>query len=488
MANIIIGVAHTCSCAANGACNCWTPRKPVSRPRRKTDSALSATTAVTPHSMAHAPPAVTPADTAAGLDAHSPTEAPAPRSSSHILARISELRPVLPRPTSHHDPSSGIAHGHPNRHHESAFFSPYGRAYDINHLHHPHTADDGRRFSSGPAPSKPQIYDRAVANSISTDPTVSNASITFPSPCGCGDGCSCPGCFHHNNAPFAPSPTAYPTCSNPAHCNACLDCTILSLPPDTALSIPEPQQAEAIDEWIRQVQANPDSMMMPGMDGQLTGWDNLAQLSAGRRQCATCTSFYCSCERESNDHHESSNEASCCDKPKPADMGSMLISSGQGQGYGSPSFFDYSMLGIQPSNDAFLDTAAIEAFRSRSPSISPNSHHEFPPQLFATLAYSTLVDKMPAPQQSMYINGRGFYSDPYLSMSSNEHVDGFVLDTHTPLLSLPLSNVDYPTGTYAVSNPDSDTSSFDSVDDFAPPPPPPQSKQAAPVEGMRTLY
>ncbi|KAF9444289.1 hypothetical protein P691DRAFT_763537 [Macrolepiota fuliginosa MF-IS2] len=561
-----------CSCESTATCPCWTPRKSAPRPRRKTDAALSAASvtsvsiAATPAIVApvqqqqHMPPAPT------NRDVQMLNEAPLdfPRASSHILARISELRPVLPRPTAHHDPSSGIAHGHHSiRHHENAFFSPYGRAYDINHPHHPHTADDNtaQRFSIGdPAASKPQIFDRAIANSIPVAPaattnaaavasTSSPSSITFPSPCGCGDGCSCPGCSHHNNAPFGPSPTAYPTCSNPTSCHACLDCTILSLPPDTALSIPEQQQADMIDEWIRQVQANPDSMMISSMDGQLTGWDNLAQLTAGRRQCATCTSFFCTCEKEvgvdrhHHHHHEPSNEVSCCDKPKLVDMGS-----GQGQGrggvaaaaaiaaggYGSsaPDFFDYSMLGMQPSNDtsSYLDTAAIEAFRSRSPSISPNSihhhHHEFSSQMFTTTAapsftpYSALVDKMPASQQSMYINGRGFYSDPYLSMSSNSNgannhergssggggggADGFVLDTHTPFLSLPLSDVDYPPGTYAVSNPDSDTSSFDSVEDFVSVPSSSQravsvvhqhqqqtkrsSVSPVSVEGMRTLY
>lgn len=250
--------------------------------------------------------------------------------------------------------------------------------------------------------------------------------------------------------------------------------------------------------------------------GQFAGWDSLAQLTAGRRQCATCTTFFCTCEKEGTGaagdrhQHESSSEASsCCDKPKlsPADMGSVMLgSNSQGQGgYNSSDFLDYSMLGIQSVNDVYLDTTAMEAFRSRSPSISPHSTHDpYPPQfLSTTFSFPTLSDKMPASQQSMYINGRGFYSDPYLSLSSNERtVDDFaVLEAPTPFLALSVSNVDYPPGTYAVSNPDSDTSSYDSVDDFPPPPPPPlpqtqsQSKEAqrlsvSPIsfEGMRTLY
>lgn len=492
MANVITGLVNSCTCTMGGPCHCCTPRKPAPRQRRKTESALSAVTTVTPVISAH-----TPAASAIAVD---PNEEPASHASSHIIARISELRPVLPRPTAHHDPSLGVAHGHHSRHHENAFFSPYGRAYDINHPHHSNTADDIPRFSSDPVPPKPQTYDRAMANSIPVAPNVSSTSVTFPSPCGCGDGCSCPGCFHHNDAPFTPSPTAYPTCSNPASCQTCLDCTILSLPADTALSIPVAQQAEAIDEWIRRVQANPDSMMMSpsSVDDQTAGWvDGLAQSTAVRRQCTTCTSFY-TCEKEGSDHSNPPNEASCCSKPKTTDMSSMMSVPGNSQeqaGYGSPDYFDYSsMLGnIQPSDETYFDatTSVMEPLRSRSPSVPLNSTHDLPSQLFTSFPYSTLIDKMPPSQHSMYINGRGFYSDPYLSLSSSERMEGFVLDTQTPFLALPLSNADYTPRTYAASNPDSDTSSFDSLDDFAPPPPPPQSKQSvSPIsfEGVRTLY
>ncbi|KXN91548.1 Copper resistance protein CRF1, partial [Leucoagaricus sp. SymC.cos] len=498
-----------CCCHLGEICGCWTPRKSAPRSRRKTESSASAprlTTALTPPPAAAALPVLdAPVEVAAAAAAAAAT----PRAASHILARISELRPVLPRPSVHHDPSSGLAHGHPNRHHhENAFFSPYGRAYDINHPHHPHTAADDspttnnphRLTLTGPATSKPQIFDRAAANSIATTsvspspPATATAppppsAITFPSPCGCGDGCSCPGCFHHNKTPFAPSPTAYPNCSNPATCNACLDCTILSLPPDTALSIPESQQAEVIDEWIRTISSSNNNIAEAGVTGQLAGWDNLAQLTAGRRQCATCTSFFCTCEKGATQR-----EANCCDKPRAspplsADMGtSMMVSEQQGYDGSAAGFFDYTMLGMQPSNDAsFLDTSGIEAFRSRSPSISPQSSQEFPPQSqFSIFPYNAL----PAPQQSMYINGRGFYSDPYLSLSSNmtgmndnergmDNTGFGMIDT--PFLHLPplSSNLGYqPSGTYAVSNPDSDTSSFDSsVDDFVAPPPPPPPPQ-----------
>lgn len=484
-----------------GGCHCWTPRKSAPRPRRKTDSALAANL----KPLATAP--ISPTATSPGSDVHTPQIEYPPPAASHILARISELRPVLPRPSAHHEPSSGIAHGHGNRHHhESAFFSPYGRAYDINHIHVPPVADDVPSYGA-PPPQKPQIYDRAIAKSIpiaqGSTPSSEHTPVTFPSSCTCGDGCRCPGCYHHNSAAPPASPSAYATCINPGSCSTCLDCTILSLPPDTALSIPEPLQAEAIDEWIRQVQVNPDSTITASNsndsngnvidDGRFAGWDSLAQLATGRTQCATCNSFFCTCEKEAADddrqRREVTNEDSaCCDKPKVPS-----VDMGQGN-YESSDFLDYSMLGI---NDVYLDSA-MDVFRSRSPSSSPNSNPESFSQMLSTpFAYPALVEKMSPSQQSMYINGRGFYSDPYLSMSSNERgVDNFgVLDTPTPFMPMQVSNLDYPVENYAISNPDSDSSSYDSVDDFGSLPSqqpsdkaPRMSVSPVPLEGMRTLY
>lgn len=108
----------------------------------------------------------------------------------------------------------------------------------------------------------------------------------------------------------------------------------------------------------------------------------------------------------------------------------------------------------------------VDAFRSRSPSISPrNGGDQFPSHLFNG------DDRLSAPQQSMYINGRGFYSDPYLSLASNNSCGGDVLSSAvflpptTDVTSFDFAHQhlqqqdEVSAPTYAVSNPDSDTSS-----------------------------
>jgi len=86
--------------------------------------------------------------------------------------------------------------------------------------------------------------------------------LPFPSVCGCGDDCNCPGCFHHNRVTGIPTSSAYASCTNPGACGTCLDCTIMSLPAsellppdDTALSIPSAQN-EPVGEWIQQVSSD----------------------------------------------------------------------------------------------------------------------------------------------------------------------------------------------------------------------------------------
>jgi len=61
-----------------------------------------------------------------------------------------------------------------------------------------------------------------------------------------------------------PPSSAFSSCSNPGACGACLDCTILSLPPsaipppDTALSI-YGSQPDAIDDWLRRMLSSTSS-------------------------------------------------------------------------------------------------------------------------------------------------------------------------------------------------------------------------------------
>ncbi|CAA7269880.1 unnamed protein product [Cyclocybe aegerita] len=172
-------------------------------------------------------------------------------SSSQILARIAELRPVLPRPSGPvHSPSTGTSHGHGGRHHDAAF-NPYERAYGMTHQHPVHP--QSYAGTSNPASSyNAQSFAEPWTQNVALD------DAGFPSLCGCGDDCNCPGCMHHNRSTAVPLATAYASCTNPGGCSACLDCTIMSLPPsaflppNTALSIYDSQN-DSIDEWLRQL-------------------------------------------------------------------------------------------------------------------------------------------------------------------------------------------------------------------------------------------
>lgn len=403
--------SSTCCCSDTGKCDCWTPRRSAPWPRRKAQSAATRPRAlVNPVIATPADGTTTPPEQSAVVITGAPCS-PA----SHILARISELRPVLPRPSSQHDPSSSTIHAHPNRHHhESSFFSPYGRAYDINH--HPHhlphiTAADHLALTSS---SKP------LASSIPPSPPPTTINVALPSSCCCGDGCSCPGCSHHNNnAPFTSSSAAYPTCQNPSTCHACLDCTILSLPPSAALSIPDPQQEEVIDQWIRQMSSG-------------AVWDD-----------------------DEVQRQQPYSAAGVTDKPTRTPPQSSAAPADMIASLNFPTF-------TATNENAFMSDVA--AFQSRSP--HSGDDNQFSSHLFSG---ATGSDRLPAPQQSMYINGRGFYSDPYLSPSdSSGGGDGFASTVFLPpstsvtdfdVTHQHLQQQDEASVTYAISNPDSDTSS-----------------------------
>ncbi|TFK31704.1 hypothetical protein BDQ12DRAFT_93825 [Crucibulum laeve] len=229
------GIHNSCSCSFGGECHCCTPRKGAPRSKRKQSNAQ-----------------VMPGDGTSQCYRDGRVA-----SSANVMARMSELRPVLPRPTSYedvtsgpfHDPSSGVTHGHSSRHHDNVF-SPYGRAYDHSHQQIP-----------GSPQSMPYATDLGqLMMTPTTDVTWSSsptADHNFTAACDCGENCGCAGCFYHMRAGNIPISGA--TCTNPGTCNSCFDCTILSLPsgpdatPNTALSIPSPTDADAIDEWVRQV-------------------------------------------------------------------------------------------------------------------------------------------------------------------------------------------------------------------------------------------
>lgn len=244
--------SSACSCKAGGACHCCKPRKSAPKRRRKS-------TATDDH--------------------HASRNSPARQQSipsSQVLARIAELRPVLPRPPNRsphaagpmHDPSSKQSHPirHPIR--DNLLYSPYGRAYDMSHVQeHTFARSDAQGQDS------PQDFPRNTLNypeSTNLSEIPSNVqswlstSESFPSACKCGDQCACPGCLEHNGGQARePGAPVFSSCVNPGACSHCLDCTILSLPssvpPNTDLSMYDPMEAQTIDEWIRQISAQADS-------------------------------------------------------------------------------------------------------------------------------------------------------------------------------------------------------------------------------------
>jgi hypothetical protein len=259
-----------CTCGLTGECNCCTPRKAA--PRNRSKGSIDTSTGSTGRSEAMNA-------ARAGGKRPSPTSSRPP--SSHILARIAELRPVLPRPTHRspdvaHDPSSGIAHGHPTRHtHENMFYSPYGRAYEYNHGTEPYYPPESQQNMALRPPSNSsqdsfgdQVLQAAAA--VSWIPPVESSPRAFPSLCNCGDSCRCAGCVYHSPSEVTTSAAAYSTCSNPGACSYCLDCSILSLPssipPNSALSFYEAQQTHAIDDWIRQVSLIPVPPQLPSVN------------------------------------------------------------------------------------------------------------------------------------------------------------------------------------------------------------------------------
>ncbi|KAG2749682.1 hypothetical protein P692DRAFT_20833109 [Suillus brevipes Sb2] len=232
-----------CRCSSGGPCNCCVPRKPATRRRF---SGAEPPKRDKPHT-----------------DSSKHHESLSPPLSSHVLARIAELRPVLPRPAhrqlpldgSLHNPSSSVPHGHSIRHHNYDF-SPYGRAYGYTHSDHLHDqkgsslTGDPRTFG-GRSVQSPQ---QALKNQLVPDAW--SSAEAFPSVCACGDSCMCPGCTLHNN-PSITGGAAYASCSNPSTCAFCLDCTILSIPagnpPPNFDSSSDQSQSQEFDEWLRQV-------------------------------------------------------------------------------------------------------------------------------------------------------------------------------------------------------------------------------------------
>ncbi|KAL0946262.1 hypothetical protein HGRIS_012517 [Hohenbuehelia grisea] len=253
----------SCSCSTGGGCNCCTPRKSAPRTRDKVAKAKSARA-----SSSRSPEA-------AGAEIPD-------RMQSQIMARIAELRPVLPRPPSSgsratqtgpvHHPSSNLPHAQFQRHHHhhaQSSFSPYSRAYeDASNFSSPSETYDND-FPAPQADMLPsdddlqRLMQQVDTYGWSAPPNLvarTGEPVQFPSTCTCGSSCSCPGCFQHN-ASSQTSPSAFSHCTNPGACGACLDCTIMSFAA-TQTPLPESQatrqqQNETIEEWFGRISVDP---------------------------------------------------------------------------------------------------------------------------------------------------------------------------------------------------------------------------------------
>ncbi|KAF8639206.1 hypothetical protein AX17_001692 [Amanita inopinata Kibby_2008] len=272
----------SCMCKSGGPCHCWTPRHTVSRKNIKIDSHTS--------SQGDSPSA----------ESSNPVRQPHSRlSMSQILARVKELRPVLPRPASSnssnsgpvHDLASGMPHSIPSRYHmhENVMFSPYGRAHDRTHEH---PLGHEKLYFTGSSASIPS-YLPPVQGSVQYEPTqpvepiashpstlqqralLPSSSLPYMSACNCGGTCHCIGCEPNkaNNIPAVNSCNV----SSPCHsnsCTACLECSyFISHVPTSDPTLPlDAHQRVAIDEWLRQVStphSGPDfGVVVPGLPPQ----------------------------------------------------------------------------------------------------------------------------------------------------------------------------------------------------------------------------
>lgn len=500
--NRITGDRLGCQCDSSGSCHCCIPRKTAPRIRKKDASGprqISADDARSITSTAQYE-----------LSPNHPSQIP-----THILARIAELRPVLPRPNNKdpapsgpvHNPSSSTAHGHPTRHHpyEKILFSPYGRAYDLTYEYNhdqPQNEDQSeaqRQITSSQSPfsiDEQSFRDQLRALEVAASspwPSLTGAQTStapsFPSVCGCGDNCQCPGCIMHNGASDLPSSSAFSLCMNPGACSTCLDCTILSLPAslplDTPLSLYDGYQSQSIDEWIRQVSSLP--LSSPDLSGanlsvtsrnSHTVWNTLDMShnsgpSSDTEQMDVRTSGHPSTtgiESGTRDidydfngtNHASgltfatSGERASCSGGSRADVGG-VISTAMHRPSG-PS-------GNQSSPPSFLEMGYLAAPgmpRSRSSSISSISNRSHS-SVMSTTGYSpsSPIGRVQGP----FYDPKKVFSTPDLSTRSNvDHAAG-----RSTSMGIASPSASGRQGfAYAQSNPDSDGSVDDSHSHYDP--------------------
>ncbi|KAF5351565.1 hypothetical protein D9758_007198 [Tetrapyrgos nigripes] len=317
-----------CTCKTNGECHCCTPRKSAPKSRKKS------------------PPKPSTSDA-------SPLPGPefqATESSSHVLNRIAELRPVLPKPAISfpdgplHDPSSSGQVS--SRHHPLEYYSPYGRAYDNIHPHgHSHAYQQSHPQLPLDLPNYPSAdsipHDSRDPEYLPTQTNLSFVSPIEPSQpsdqgsntaendvwnvfqqygvlCGCGDACACPNCLTHrganvpvstpNNTPTnSPSHGYRSPCVNPDSCGACLECLMFSsfpglAPPNASDVGNDSSTTSDIDQWLASLpQSALDSItsgpitpfqLLPPLDERMQSQRDVrdCRCPPGLCQCSDCGS------------------------------------------------------------------------------------------------------------------------------------------------------------------------------------------------------
>lgn len=224
--------AGSCTCNPGGKCTCATARKP----KRSTgpDPPLDPLTTVKP-SAGHEYRRVLPKP-------HQNT---------------SPIPPSRPGPVHSSSTGSGKQIQRPHTHTES-LYSPYERAYDVNHSHHTPSSDHSESDISpsldvGPSPTLRATGDRGGSD-WTTYPVIPVRSL-----CACGDSCSCSGCFEHRgpSALQAYQGTSNsPTCANPRYCTSCVECAVILGHPGqqtAALGSIDTQASSFMDEWLRKL-------------------------------------------------------------------------------------------------------------------------------------------------------------------------------------------------------------------------------------------
>ena len=221
----------SCPCNSGGKCTCATPRK--SKRSTGPEPPLDPSTAVKP---------------------------PAGHEYRRVLPKPhqSPVPPNRPGPV-HHPSSTGSGKQSQRLHtHTESLYSPYERAYDVNHSHHAPSSDHSESEVSpflevGPSPTSRVPGDQGSLD-WSTYPTIPIRSV-----CTCGDSCPCPGCFEHRGPSALQAyqgTSGGPACANPRFCSSCVECAIVLGHPDQQPVAPgsfNTQASSFMDEWLRQL-------------------------------------------------------------------------------------------------------------------------------------------------------------------------------------------------------------------------------------------